>query len=104
MGTVSKSIKRSNESAALPYLVAAIVTLAALGLRMLLDPVLRDQATYLTFLLAVLAASRFGGFRPGVLASVLSAFALDWFFIEPRSSLAISGSKEIGGLSSAWVA
>ena len=85
MGTVSKSIKRSNESAALPYLVAAIVTLAALGLRMLLDPVLRDQATYLTFLLAVLAASRFGGFRPGVLASVLSAFALDWFFIEPRS-------------------
>ena len=98
MGTVSKSIKRSNESAALPYLVAAIVTLAALGLRMLLDPVLRDQATYLTFLLAVLAASRFGGFRPGVLASVLSAFALDWFFIEPRSSLAISGSKEIGGL------
>lgn len=98
MGFKSKSIQRADESTALRYLVAAIMTLGALGLRMLLDPVLRDQATYLTFLLAVLAASRFGGFSPGMLATALSALALDWFFIEPRESLHISSPKAMAGL------
>lgn len=98
MGSVTKSIGRTDELAVLPYLVAAITTLAALGLRILLDPVLRDQATYLTFLLAILAASRFGGFRPGMLATALSAVALDWFCLEPYTSLAISSSKAMAGL------
>ena len=98
MGSNSNSVRRAYESAALPYLVAAITTLTALGLRMLLDPVLREQATYLTFFLAVLAASRFGGFLPGLVAAALSALALDWFFIEPRESLAITSPKAAIGL------
>jgi PAS domain S-box-containing protein len=80
------------------YAVAVFAVLAALGLRMAVDPVLGSNAPYLVFVLAVMVAARFGGRRAGWLATVLSTLAVTWFFLPPRGTLIIDNGPSATGL------
>ena len=72
-------------------LAIAIVAMAFLA-RLLLEPILGDEATYLLFVPAVLVASGVGGFGPGLLATALSDLLTLYFF---RTSFPLSASHII---------
>ena len=98
MGLIDQLIEFARPSKVLRYGVAAMATLGSLGIRIALDPLLGERAPYLPFVLGVIAASRFGGRAPGSFATVLSTLAVDWFFIEPRHSLAVADLDTQAGL------
>ena len=64
-------------------LSVAAVALATL-FRLALDPILGAHHPFTLYFAAVAIASWYGGLMPGILATVLSYFAADWFFITPR--------------------
>src|SRR5258705_12673622 len=57
------------------YGVALLATAGSLLIRWPLWPVLGDAVPHMTFFPAVMIAAYFGGFRPGLLATGLSAVA-----------------------------
>ena len=67
---------------ALRYVAAVVSVSAALIGTLGLGPVMRTTPTIL-FFCAVMVSSWFGGLWPGILASLLSMFALDYYFIAP---------------------
>jgi PAS domain S-box-containing protein len=62
--------------------------------RLLLDPVLGKQAPYSILLFAVLVTASFGGVWPALLAVLLGSFSADYFVVEPRGSLGLTGADE----------
>jgi PAS domain S-box-containing protein len=66
-----------------PYLVAIAAALAAGLLRILLVAWLDHDLPYLTFFGAVTVSAWYGGLRPGLLATALSALIASWFFLLP---------------------
>jgi PAS domain S-box-containing protein len=95
---MGKSAVSSDESVVLRYAGAAMAALAALGVRMALDPMLGSQAPYLAFVIAIIVASRYGGRGPGLVATAISSLAVDWFYVEPRNSLAMADLNAAAGL------
>ncbi len=63
----------------IPYGVAVLATGASLLIRWPLWPVLGDAVPHMTFFPAVMIAAYVGGFRPGLLATILSAVAANYF-------------------------
>jgi two-component system sensor kinase FixL len=70
---------RSAAQIAAEYGFAAALVAFAFAVRLASTPVLGDQAAYLFFIPAVLIASGYGGFGPG-LAATLLAIPLGWHF------------------------
>ncbi len=70
-----------------PYGVAILSVALAAAVRLEMDPLLNESATLLTFAVAVILTSWFGGFWPGLLAVALSLLASDYFFVAPRYSV-----------------
>jgi PAS domain-containing protein len=62
------------------YAFAAACCALAFVSRLLLDPLLHEQAILLLFTLAVAASAIRGGFGPGLLATLLGAFGAVYFF------------------------
>src|SRR5438128_9209420 len=60
------------------YGVAVLAPAVSLLLRWLLWPVLGDAVPHMTFFPAVMIAAYFGGFWPGLLATLLSAAAANF--------------------------
>ena len=56
----------------------------AVGVRLLLDPVLHDSVPYITFFAAVAFVAWSSGRGPALLALVLGAVSVIWFLFEPR--------------------
>lgn len=77
------------------YAVALGAVAAAFGLTSLLWKFLAPEATPL-FLAAVAIAAWRGGIFPSLLAAVLSALALDYFFNPPLKSFEISAANAVG--------
>src|ERR1035441_4997608 len=90
-----KSAVSSDQPVVLRYAGAAMAALAALGVRMALDPILGSQAPYVPFIIAIVMASRYAGRGPGLAATAISGLAVDWFYLQPRGSLVV-GDKEEG--------
>jgi signal transduction histidine kinase len=65
-----------------PASIAAVIF--ATMLRVGMDPALSDHHPFTLYFAAVVFASWYGGFGPGVVAIGLSYFSADWFFIRPR--------------------
>ena len=61
------------------YSVAVLATAVCLLVRWPLWPVLGDAVPHMTFFLAVMLAAYYGGFWPGMLATLLSAVAANAF-------------------------
>jgi signal transduction histidine kinase len=64
---------------ALGYGVALLATAVCLVVRWPLWPILGDAVPHMTFFPAVVVGAYFGGFWPGVLATILSAVAANYF-------------------------
>jgi PAS domain S-box-containing protein len=79
------------------YVLVVGVVGAATALRWALDPLFGPAKQFLTFYPMVAVAALVGGARAGLMATVLSALAVDVFFQEPR------GSPKVESLSD-WVA
>jgi PAS domain S-box-containing protein len=71
---------------ALRYGVAVLAVGVALGLKLLLDPLITDQSPFLLLAGAVVVGAWFGGLGPGLLATALGALGADYFFLPPEGS------------------
>lgn len=70
---------------AIEYAAAAVAVGLALGLRLILEPIVAGQAVYLLYVPAVLVGSAVGGFGPGLFATVLGLLLSMFFVAEFRS-------------------
>src|SRR5438034_6770695 len=80
------------------YGVAVLATAVSLLVRWPLWPVLGDAVPHMTFFPAVMIAAYFGGFRPGLLATILSAVAANYFLTQQFSSLHVTNVKDVAAL------
>lgn len=78
-----------------PYLWSTGFVAVALGAGLLLDRVLDVTNIALVFLMAVLAAALRFGLGAALFASLLSAFALNYFFLPPLYTLNISDPESV---------
>src|SRR5215831_17868429 len=77
------------------YGVAVPATAVTVLMRLFVVPDVADErGRYIAFVPAVVIAAYLGGLWPGLLATLLSVGALDYFFIEPRYSFWIQGSVD----------
>ena len=65
------------------YLLPAVTVFLAVVINWTVAPFLTFLPPYLMFLAAVMATSWVGGFWPAVVATALSAFVIDFYFIPP---------------------
>jgi len=70
-------------------------TAMATGLGFLIDLWLPVASISVAYLLAVMVVAMKAGLRPGILASLASFFAFNFFFTEPRWSFAVSDTQNI---------
>ena len=67
------------------------VAVAAVGLallvKLLLDPLMQEGSSFLLLSAAVLVAAAYGGFWPGVFATLLAAVVGDYLFLSPTGNL-----------------
>jgi PAS domain S-box-containing protein len=97
--TASDSRKaRAELSPALQYVIAFITVAVGIWLRMQMDPLLGDHLPYVTFFVAVMVASWFGGIGSSIVALLLGCVASSYFFVTPRYSFAITGLSHAIGL------
>src|SRR5215203_1763636 len=80
------SIKRT--SPFLRYGVAVLVVGAALGIKLLLDPVIPRDVPFLLLFGAVMVSAWYGGLGPGLLTMVLAGLATNYLFLRPQDPLA----------------
>lgn len=79
----------------LGYLVALSATLTATGLGFLIDLWLPIANISVAYLLAVMIVAMKSGLRAGILASISSFLAFNFFFTEPRWTLSITDTQNI---------
>ncbi|HWI44581.1 MAG TPA: DUF4118 domain-containing protein, partial [Rubrobacter sp.] len=72
---------------ALRYGVAMLAVGAALGIKLLLDPLTVQDTPFLLVFSAIIVSAWYGGLGPGLLATAISALATDYFFLNPRGTL-----------------
>jgi signal transduction histidine kinase len=80
---------------AIGYLVAILATAACLLVRWPLWPVLGDAVPHMTFFPAVVLGAYFGGFWPGLLATVLSVLAANYFFTDQLRFFHITSVNDV---------
>ncbi len=66
------------------YGFAVLAVAIALLLRLLLKPLLGIESPFLLFFATVMLSAWYGGMGAGVVATVLSALASDYFFLSPK--------------------
>ena len=77
-------------TSAVRYAVPFLLVTASLLVRLTVQRWLGVSVPYLHFFPAVMVAGWFGGFGPGVVATLLSAAMAVYFFLEPHSFLTLS--------------
>ena len=77
------------------YIVAVIAVILALLLTRLLWQVY-NLTIYPLFLAAVMVSSWYGGFKPGLLTTVLSTLVCAYFFLPPISFISINDNSIVG--------
>ena len=82
----------------LRYGAATLMVAATAAVRMAIDPVSPSEAPLMLFTVAVTGAAWFGGFGPGVLATLLSAAVVNYRFMEPWYAFALVRSSQVVAL------
>src|SRR5215831_7435975 len=96
LGAANRSDRRR---VAVRYAIALAAVGVAVAGRILLNPLLQDEAPFLLLVPAVLAASALGGLGPGLLATGLSVVSGLFFFAEfPSLTSAQLGSTAVFAL------
>ncbi|MBF2050160.1 MAG: PAS domain S-box protein [Elainella sp. C42_A2020_010] len=78
----------------LSYGVALLSVGLVIAISLLLGPVIRPTPTSL-FFVAVMISAWYGGLGPGLVATVLSTLAINYYFISPYYSLSIATSGNV---------
>ncbi|CAN5807375.1 hypothetical protein BH18ACT11_BH18ACT11_13580 [soil metagenome] len=78
------SIKRT--SPLLRYGVAVLVVGAALGIKLLIDPLIPQDVPFLLLFGAIMVSAWYGGVGPGLLTMIIAGLATDIFFLYPQVS------------------
>jgi len=81
-----------------PYLVSTLYLAGALALGVVLDRFLDVRNLGLVLLMAVLASAITSGLWPALYACLASAFAFNFFFLEPRYTLTIHDPESVVAL------
>jgi signal transduction histidine kinase len=76
-------MQRRNRRVWIQYGAALVFVGAALALKLLLVPLVTQNEPVLLFFAAVMVSAAFGGFGPGLLATVLGALCDGFFFMAP---------------------
>lgn len=76
------------------YSVSILCVGIALVLTFLLQPFL-DRSIFLIFFAAIAVSTWYGGIKPGLLATVLSALLVKYFFINPQFSFSVESPDSI---------
>ena len=79
------SMKRT--SPFLRYGIAVLVVGVALGIKLLLDPVIPEDVPFLLLFGAVMVSAWYGGLGPGLLTMVLAGLTTDFLFLRPQDPL-----------------
>jgi two-component system sensor histidine kinase KdpD len=82
-------------SVMLGFVFALAMVAAATGFGALIDPWLPTANISVAYLMAVLIVAMRSGLRPAILASILSFLAFNFFFTEPRWTLAITDTHNL---------
>ncbi|MEA5503858.1 PAS domain S-box protein [Halotia wernerae UHCC 0503] len=75
-----------------PYAVALLAVSSALLLTLLLEPLL-NPTIFLLFFAAVAVSAWYGGMEVGILATILSTLAVNYFFIKPLFSFVVDAES-----------
>src|SRR5436309_8377857 len=79
---------------AVGYLVAALATAIVVLFRSAVPDAFGDRAPFVPFILPVVMAGWAGGFGPGLLATALSALAIDYFYLPPEHSWSLKDAGD----------
>jgi len=74
--------------------VAVALTIAALGVTLVIQPILGSEPS-LMFVAAVALSTRYGGRGAGLLSGALAVLALDYFFVPPLGSIDLSHPTQL---------
>ena len=93
-----------NRTAFQRYSFALIAVAVAFGIRFGLDGVLDPHSgpggtpkhAFITFILATIFATWYGGLGPSILAAISGFLCVSWFFLPPRHSFLISNFFDVG--------
>ena len=80
------------------YGIAILATAACLLVRWPCWPFMQDSVPHMTFFPAVMIAAYFGGFGPGILATILGAAAANYFLTGQLRSFHINNVNDIAAL------
>ena len=72
----------------LRYGVAVLVVGVAVGIKLLLDPVIPQEVPFLLLFGAVMVSAWYGGLGPGLLTMVLAGLATNYLFLRPQDPFA----------------
>jgi PAS domain S-box-containing protein len=86
--------RRATAVNGLPYGIAVAAVAVTLLARWLLKPALHSNIPYLMFVLPVSLTAWYGGLRPGLFATVVSAFVAELFFVRPYRFAKIDGGVD----------
>ncbi len=75
--------KEQSHSTLYHYALTVVIVVASAAIRLAFLPAMGTQAPFLTFFPAVTLAALYGGFRSGMLATILSAILTVYFWMEP---------------------
>jgi PAS domain S-box-containing protein len=78
--------------------IAVLAAVASLLVRWALQPVLGDAVPHMTFFPAVMLAAYIGGFWPGMLSTILSAFLANYFLTGKFRSFEATSIRDIATL------
>jgi PAS domain S-box-containing protein len=81
-----------------PYAVALAAVIALVLMRLALAPVFGDHFRFMIVLPAVVFSAWYGGLGAGLLATVLSAGASTYLFLEPRHTFATRNAEDLTAL------
>ena len=94
----SRWLRMTRLPAAAGYTAAAGIAGIAVTLRILLDPVWGTRQPFIFFFGAIMVSAWIGGFGPGLVTTLLSALAADWFWLHPTGSLGFRNAPEFWAL------
>jgi len=80
------------------YALAVAAVILAVVLRLILNPILNERLPFIALFAAVIVMAWYGGRGPATLSLLLGLWAVTFFVLEPRYSLAIEHHEDIVGL------
>jgi K+-sensing histidine kinase KdpD len=77
------------------YGFAVIAGVAAVVLRLALDPIWGVQLPFITLFPAIMLSAWLGGLGPGLLTTAITGLAAEYYWIEPAHSFAVDDKREL---------